>query len=109
MDNDRLPLAITVGFTGHRVVGEAADAAEHLIGQALAVIGAAFVQLEATVGEAFDGAPRMRLLIGAAPGTDRLFAAQWEAAAAAARISVPAPRLPEPSIEAPEPELELEL
>jgi len=76
---DRLPLVVTVGFTGHREVDDMA-AAERLIGEALAAIGEAFATLRRSPHmEAFDGAPRMRLIAGDAPGTDRAVAAVWRA------------------------------
>jgi hypothetical protein len=76
---DRLPLVLTVGFSGHRVVEDAKEA-ERLVGETLAAIGAAFETLKRSHGEPFEGAPRLRLLIGVAPGTDRLMAAAWRAA-----------------------------
>ena len=76
---DRLPLVLTVGFSGHRVVDDAVEA-DRLIGEALSAIGAAFEMLKRSHGEPFEGAPRLRLLIGAAPGTDRVVAAAWRAA-----------------------------
>ena len=74
----RLPLVVTVGFTGHRAV-ESPVEAERLAGEALAAIGAAFDRLKHDLADAFDGAPRLRLLIGAAPGTDRMVAGAWRA------------------------------
>ncbi|HLY81253.1 MAG TPA: hypothetical protein VKQ70_17880, partial [Caulobacteraceae bacterium] len=76
----RLPLVMTVGFSGHRAVDDSTEA-ERLIGEALTTIGAAFETLKAAQVEAFEGAPRLRLLIGAAPGTDRTMTAAWRAAA----------------------------
>lgn len=76
---DRLPLVLTVGFSGHRLIEDAAEAGR-LIAEALAAIGAAFEALKGSHADAFEGAPRLRLLIGAAPGTDRLAAAAWRAA-----------------------------
>jgi len=77
---DRLPLVMTVGFTGHRAVEDMA-AAERAIGEALVVVGEAFAKLIRTSHmAAFDGAPRMQLIVGAAPGTDRIIAAAWRAA-----------------------------
>ncbi|HEY2709352.1 MAG TPA: hypothetical protein VGI95_14985 [Caulobacteraceae bacterium] len=77
---DALPLFVTIGFTGHRAVADP-KAAEQLIEAALACVHAA-------VGKAADepfaadytGPPGLRLLIGAAPGTDRIAAAAWRAA-----------------------------
>ena len=77
--DDRLPLVLTVGFSGHRAVDDAAEA-EHLIAETLAAIGAGFETLKRSLGPAFEGMPRLRLLIGAAPGTDRMVAAAWRAA-----------------------------
>ncbi len=76
----RLPLVMTVGFSGHRAVEDAAEA-DRLIGETLAAIRAAFETLKDAQTEAFEGAPRLRLLIGTAPGTDRTLAAAWRAAA----------------------------
>ena len=76
----RLPLVMTVGFTGHRAIEHPAES-ERLVAEALAAIGAAFASLARDHGAAFEGAPRLRLLVGAAPGTDRLVAAAWRAAA----------------------------
>jgi hypothetical protein len=77
---DRLPLVLTVGFTGHRMIADDPDTAR-LIGEALAAAGAAFASLVGSPHiEAFDGGPRMRLIVGAAPGADRLVAAAWRAA-----------------------------
>ena len=74
----RLPLVVTVAFTGHRVIEHPGEA-ERLVGEALGAIGEAFDALRRTQAEAFDGAPQLRLLIGAAPGTDRIVAAAWRA------------------------------
>jgi hypothetical protein len=76
----RLPLVMTVGFSGHRVVDDAAEA-DRLISETLTAVGAAFETLKHMQPEAFEGAPRLRLLIGAAPGSDRTLAAGWRAAA----------------------------
>ena len=76
----RLPLVMTVGFSGHRAVEDPAEA-DRLIGEALTAISAAFEVLKEAQAEAFDGAPRLRLLVGAAPGTDRTVAAAWRATA----------------------------
>lgn len=76
---ERLPLVMTVGFSGHRTIEDAPEA-ERLIAKTLKAIGAAFEALKQADAEAFDGAPRLRLMIGAAPGTDRTVAAAWSAA-----------------------------
>ena len=75
----RLPLVVTVAFSGHRAVEDPAEAGR-LIGETLTAIGAAFATLKSEHAEAFEGTPRLRLLIGAAPGTDRTLAAAWRAA-----------------------------
>ena len=75
----RLPLVLSVGFTGHRSVEDAAAASR--------LISGAFDELEATLqalaamplAGAYDGAPRLRLLVGGAPGTDRLAQEAWRA------------------------------
>ena len=74
----RLPLVMTVAFTGHRVIDHPAEA-ERLVGEALGAIGEAFNALSRTLAEVFDGPPQLRLMIGAAPGTDRIVAAAWRA------------------------------
>ncbi len=74
----RLPLVMTVGFTGHRVIEHPAEA-ERLVSEALGAVGAAFAALRDGQAAAFDGAPRLRLLAGAAPGTDRIVSAAWRA------------------------------
>ncbi|MEO8926072.1 MAG: DUF4231 domain-containing protein [Caulobacteraceae bacterium] len=83
----RLPLVLTVGFAGHRAVGDDGHTAG-LLDRAFAVVGAAFAALpevrldceDERLGEAYDGAPRSRLLSGDAPGADRLAIARWRAA-----------------------------
>ena len=76
----RLPLVLTVGFTGHRSVADAAGASR-MIGAAFAAAQEALQRLAATpLAEAYDGAPRLRLLAGGAPGTDRLAQEAWRAA-----------------------------
>jgi len=80
----QLPLVVTVGFAGHRAVGDAAQA-EASLAQAFAIIGEALAALpsqlldagEETLGQAYAGDRRARLLTGAAPGADRLAIAQW--------------------------------
>ena len=75
----RLPLVLTVGFTGHRSVDDAAAARR--------LLAAAFTDLDATLealsgmplAQAYDGAARLRLLAGGAPGTDRLAQEAWRA------------------------------
>jgi hypothetical protein len=75
---DRLPMAATVGFVGHRRFDDA-RAAREAMDQALAEVGRAFDRLvRSPTAEAFEGAPRLRLLTGAAPGADRLAAAAWK-------------------------------
>jgi hypothetical protein len=74
-----LPLVTTVGFSGHRAIEDSAEA-DRLIGEALAAVGAAFQTLQQAQGEAFAGSPGLRLLVGAAPGTDRIIAAAWRGA-----------------------------
>jgi hypothetical protein len=74
----RLPLVLTVGFTGHRVIEQPAQA-ERLVGEALATVAEVFTAITRMQAAAFDGAARLRLLIGAAPGTDRIVAATWRA------------------------------
>jgi hypothetical protein len=76
----RLPLVLTVGFTGHRSVADAAGASR-MIGAAFAAAQEALQRLAALpLAEAYDGAPRLRLLAGGAPGTDRLAQEAWRAA-----------------------------
>jgi hypothetical protein len=79
-DGGRLPLVVTIGFTGHRTLKDPA-AAEREFGAALAEIGRAFeIVAGAPLAKAYDGAPALRLLVGAAPGADRMAAATWRAA-----------------------------
>jgi hypothetical protein len=74
---DRLPLVVTVGFTGHRTIENAAEA-DRLIAHVFTHVGEAFDQIAASpLAEAYDGAPRLRLLIGEAPGADRVAAQVW--------------------------------
>ena len=73
----RLPLVLTVGFTGHRTVADA-DAASKLIGAAFGDVRETLDRLAAMpLGAAYEGAPRLRLLAGSAPGTDRLAREAW--------------------------------
>lgn len=77
---DRLPMVATVGFVGHRRFDDEA-AARAAIEAAFVEIGRAFALVsQGPLAEAFDGADRLRLLIGAAPGADRLAAAAWREA-----------------------------
>ena len=77
---DRLPLVVTIGFTGHRTVEDPA-AARDKIDAALGEIGRAFgVVAGGQLTRAYHGAPALRLLVGAAPGTDRIVAEAWRAA-----------------------------
>jgi hypothetical protein len=79
--DDRLPLAVSVGFTGHRTI-EDAGAAGQLIAQTFELIGRAFRQIAASeAAGAYDGEPILRLLVGGAPGADRLAQQAWRAAA----------------------------
>ncbi|HEX3920139.1 MAG TPA: hypothetical protein VHW60_22600 [Caulobacteraceae bacterium] len=74
---DRLPMVMTVGFTGHRQIDDM-DAGHALLEQAVAAVGEAFdLLITAPLAQAYDGAPRLRLMIGEAPGTDRLMANVW--------------------------------
>jgi hypothetical protein len=77
---DRLPLVVTVGFTGHRSVPDL-PVAQRVLEQALEVVGEAFDLLlkDKYLAEAYDGTPRLRLMIGEAPGADRLAASIWRA------------------------------
>ena len=73
----RLPLMLTVGFTGHRSVDDV-DAAARLIAATFADVKAAFDLITASpLAAAFEGKPRLRLLAGGAPGTDRLAQDAW--------------------------------
>jgi hypothetical protein len=73
----RLPLVVTVGFTGHRSIDHEADATAQLE-RAFAAVMAAFERIiVAPLAGAYHGTPRMRLLTGAAPGADRLAARVW--------------------------------
>jgi hypothetical protein len=75
------PLVVTVGFTGHRTLEDPA-AARRQIDAALGEIGRAFGLVAASpLARAYHGAPTLRLLIGAAPGADRIVAEAWRAAA----------------------------
>jgi len=75
------PLVVTVGFTGHRTLDDPA-AARRRIDAALAEIGRAVgLVADAPLTRAYHGAPTLRLLIGAAPGADRVVAEAWRAAA----------------------------
>jgi hypothetical protein len=81
LDDGPLPLVVTVGFTGHRTLADPA-AARRKIDAALAEIGRAFdLVVGATFARAFHGTPALRLLVGAAPGADRMVAEAWRAAA----------------------------
>ncbi len=74
---DQLPLVVTVGFTGHRAVGDP-DEARRLVRAALAIVGEAFDLLIASpLAESYDGAARLRLVVGQAPGADRVAAEVW--------------------------------
>jgi hypothetical protein len=74
---DRLPLVVTVGFTGHRTI-ENVEEADRLIEHVFAVVGDAFDLIAGSpLAEAYDGAARLRLLIGDAPGADRVAAEVW--------------------------------
>jgi hypothetical protein len=75
------PLVVTVGFTGHRTLEDPA-AARQQIEAALGEIGRAFgLVAGAPLARAFQGAPTLRLLVGAAPGADRIVAEAWRASA----------------------------
>jgi len=79
-DEGRLPLVVTVGFTGHRAIEDRLTAAKR-IDAAFRHVEAAFHALAASpVAEAYNGAPRLRLLIGGAPGADWLAAEAWRTA-----------------------------
>ena len=76
---DRLPLVVTVGFTGHRAIDDLGEA-RGLLEQALAVVGEAFDAMAASdLRDAYDGEPRLRLMVGEAPGADRLVGEVWRA------------------------------
>ncbi|HEY1752805.1 MAG TPA: hypothetical protein VGG29_16220 [Caulobacteraceae bacterium] len=78
---DQLPLALSVGFTGHRVIEDASEA-RRLIAEALAGVAEAFRRAAGSeAAQAYGPGRTLRLLVGAAPGTDRLAAAAWDAAA----------------------------
>ena len=78
-DDGRLPLVLTVGFTGHRALDDG-EAAFALIATAFREVLATFEQVaSAPYAAAYAGAPRLRLLIGAAPGADRIAEAAWRA------------------------------
>ncbi len=75
----RLPLVLTVGFTGHRSLADAA-AASRLIAAAFDDVKAALEGLAALpLAQAYEGRPRLRLLAGGAPGADRLAQEAWRA------------------------------
>jgi len=75
------PLVATVGFTGHRTLEDPA-AARRQMDAALAEIGRAVALVAGSpVALVHQGAPTMRLLVGAAPGADRMMAEAWRAAA----------------------------
>ena len=75
----RLPLVLSVGFTGHRTVDDAA-AASRLIAAAFADLSTTLAALaDMPLAHAYDGAPRLRLLAGGAPGADRLAQEAWRA------------------------------
>lgn len=83
----RLPLAVTVGFSGHRAVDHEAELARQL-DETFSAIQASLAQLSASpltgaegrLADAYDGPAHLRLLAGAAPGADRLAADRWRAA-----------------------------
>jgi len=85
-DGARLPLTITVGFTGHRALGEHSGEVAAALGAAFAVVRDSLAGLEATLlhpderlGDAYGGPARLRLVSGEAPGSDRLAIASWNA------------------------------
>jgi hypothetical protein len=76
---DRLPLVVTVGFTGHRAIADEAEA-RALMQAALRMVGEAFDLIAgSSLREAYDGEPRLRLLAGDAPGADRIATGVWRA------------------------------
>jgi hypothetical protein len=84
-DEGRLPLVVTIGFTGHRALDDSADAARQL-DRSFALIRAAVELLEArttgqgeTLADAYEGPTRLRLMAGDAPGADRLARERWQA------------------------------
>jgi hypothetical protein len=84
----RLPLVLTVGFTGHRSVDDV-DAAARLIAATFADVMAAFVLITLSpLAAAFEGRPRLRLLAGGAPGTDRLAQDAWRKAGLGERHAI---------------------
>jgi hypothetical protein len=76
----RLPMVLTVGFTGHRTLADPV-AAQRQMRAAFAEIGHAFGIVAASpLAGAYDGAPTLRLASGGAPGADRAAAAAWREA-----------------------------
>ena len=83
----RPPLVLTVGFTGHRELGEHAAAVADRLDEVLAVVKDAVARMQAhplhddeRLAEAFSSGARLRLVSGEAPGSDRLAIARWTAA-----------------------------
>jgi len=85
-DDGRLPLVVTVGFTGHRML-EDGDATARALDRAFALVRAAVALLQAritgaegeTLADAYEGPTRLRLMVGDAPGADRLARERWRA------------------------------
>ena len=84
----RLPLVVTVGFTGHRSLDDIEEAAAQ-IDAALAAVHDALELLahaplkgagDERLGDAYEGARKLRLLTGDAPGADGLVIERWRRA-----------------------------
>jgi hypothetical protein len=85
-DEGRLPLVVTIGFTGHRTLDDGETAAR-LLDRSFALVRAGVARLLArptgavgeTLADAYEGPTRLRLLAGDAPGADRLARERWRA------------------------------
>jgi hypothetical protein len=79
-----LPLVVTIGFAGHRRIDDP-DQAKALLDKAYVIIAEALEDLpqhpldsgKETLGQAYSGPQRTRLLTGSAPGADRLAIGEW--------------------------------
>src|SRR5580658_8613018 len=75
---DRLPLTVSVGFTGHRTIEDEASA-QAASAAAFEAIAQAFTRTARRLADVYEGEPALRLVVGGAPGADRLAAEAWRA------------------------------
>ena len=84
----RLPLVVTLGFSGHRLVEDVDEATERIDTTLAAVRRALELLAEAPLrgagnerlAQAYEGPSSLRLLTGDAPGADRLVIERWRRA-----------------------------